>query len=127
MSDLQDLLRPRPKPSTPGTLIYLLFGPILWAIQLTVVYGGHTLVCSQGGTAAAAHSMTLVVSAVIGIADLAFLLAPGAFARGLGLTRDMDARRAYERVAWVGGALALVAIVWTGTTVLVVDACLQGR
>ncbi|MDN2580914.1 hypothetical protein [Aquibium sp. ELW1220] len=127
MSDLENLLRPRPEPSTLGTLTYLLLGPLAWALQLTLVYAGHTLVCSQGGSAALGDGLVIVVSAVLAVLVGSFLLFPLAVARVLGLTREMDARAAYDRIARVAGVLALVAIVWTGTTAVLVEACAQGR
>jgi hypothetical protein len=127
MSDLENLLRPRPEPSTLGTLAYLLLGPLAWALQLTLVYAGHTLVCSQGGSAALGDGLVIVVSAVLAVLVGSFLLFPLAVARVLGLTREMDARAAYDRIARVAGVLALVAIVWTGATAVLVEACAQGR
>ncbi|WP_187972819.1 hypothetical protein [Aquibium microcysteis] len=127
MSDLEKLLRPRPTPSTLGTLAYLLLGPLAWAMQLTLLYAGHTLFCSQGGSAALGDGLVIGVSAVLALLVGGFLLVPSAVARRLGLTREMDARAAYDRIAWMAGLLALVAILWTGTTAVLVEACVQGR
>jgi len=127
MSDLENLLRPRPEPSTLGTLAYLLLGPLAWAMQLTILYAGHTLFCSQGGAPALGDGLVVGVSAVLALLVGGFLLFPLAVARILGLTREMDARAAYDRIARIAGILALVAIVWTGTTAVLVEACAQGR
>jgi hypothetical protein len=127
MSDLDDLLAPRPKPSTLGTLVYILFGLIAWAVQLTLVYAGHTLACRLGWQAATADALVLGVSVVPAVAVVAFLAAPAPFARWLGLHPGMDDRRVYDRFARAVAVLATVAILWTGATALLVTACTQGR
>ncbi len=127
MSELDDLLAPRPKPSTVGTLVYILFGLIVWAVQLTLVYGGHTLVCRLGWSPAWADAMVVGVSVVPAVAVVAVLAAPAPVARRLGLHPGMDDRRVYDRFARAVAALATVAILWTGATALVVSACTQGR
>lgn len=87
MSERENRLRPGPRPSVPGTLACLLFGPILWAVQFTVVYASHTLVCSQGGSAPAGHGIVIGTSVALAAAIIAFLLLPERFARGLGCRR----------------------------------------
>jgi hypothetical protein len=32
-----------------GTLLFLLFGPLIWAAHLLVVYAGHASLCATGG------------------------------------------------------------------------------
>lgn len=127
MNERENRLRPGPRPSVPGTLACLLFGPILWAVQFTVVYASHTLVCSQGGSAPAGHGIVIGTSVALAAAIIAFLLLPERFARGLGLPPGMDSRSTYLRIARVGAVLGLVAIVWTGLTAVIVDACAQAR
>ncbi len=34
--------------SIVGTLVFLLFGPLVWALDLLVVYGGHASWCAAG-------------------------------------------------------------------------------
>ena len=48
MTELNNLICKKHLASAVGTLTYILVGPLLWAIQLTTVYGGHTLVCTDG-------------------------------------------------------------------------------
>ncbi|MEX0405587.1 hypothetical protein ABGN05_07945 [Aquibium sp. LZ166] len=127
MDRLDELLTPNPKPSTVGTLVYILFGPILWALQFTLIYGGHTLACSQGATPAAGEWLVYAASIVPAVIVLVFLVVQTPFARILGLTRAMEDRRAYDRIAWAVALLSEFAIVWTGATALVVAACTQGR
>ncbi len=127
MDRLDELLTPNPKPSTVGTLVYILFGPILWALQLAVIYGGHTLACSQGGTPATGEWLVYAASIVPGVVVLAFLVVQSPFARMMGLTRAMEDRKAYDRIAWVTALLSEFGIVWSGVTALVVTACTQGR
>jgi hypothetical protein len=127
MSDLDDLLAPRPKPSTLGTLVYILFGLIVWAAQLTLVYLGHTLACRLGWPLQAADVLVLGGSIALAAIVIAFLAAPAPVARRLGLPPGMEDRRVYDRFARAIALLAAVAILWTGATALLVAACTQGR
>ncbi len=71
--------------SIVGTLAYMLFGPLTWAVQLTLVYGGHTLTCATGGGAALADWIVIAVSLVAALVVVVFLLMQDSMADVLGL------------------------------------------
>jgi hypothetical protein len=110
-----------------GTLTYIMFGLLLWVFQLTVIYGGHVLICSRGGPAELAVWTVYGATAVAALLLLGFIVWQGGVAPMLGLTSAMADRRAYDRIALVIGALSGIAILWTGATAIVVAACEQAR
>ena len=114
-------------PSTTGTLLYILAGPINWALQFTAVYGGHTLACALGASAALATAMLIALTAAAAFAMVLFLLMQDRAARLSGLRENTAGRRSYDLTARVLAFLSLVAIIWTGGTALLLDACVQGR
>lgn len=127
MDELDKLLEPSRNPSTAGTLAYLLFGLLVWSLQLVFVYGGHTLVCALG--APHEHASWLVIAATLAcIAALAvFLLQQNAVARWIGLVPRMRERAGLDRIAQLVAVLAGAAVLWTGATALLVSSCVQGR
>lgn len=116
----------RAPPSTLGTLVYILWGPIGWGGQLTLVYVGHTVFCALGATP--------LVDVLIGLAT-AFAMAsiapiilaptwPGALVRLH--PQDADAGSLMVIARWLA-VLASLAVLWTGATLLLVDACMFAR
>ena len=104
-----------------------MFGLLLWVFQLTVIYGGHVLACSQGGPAGLAVRIVYGATAVAALLLLCFVVWQGRAARLLGLTPAMADRRTYDRIALLIGVLSGIAILWTGATAIVVAACEQAR
>tara|TARA_R100000365_G_C2738108_1_gene67114 strand:+ start:1050 stop:1394 length:345 start_codon:yes stop_codon:yes gene_type:complete len=51
-----------------ATLVFLIFGPICWALQLTAMYGGQSALCAFGGV-----DLTLVSGWVLAVSVLAGL------------------------------------------------------
>jgi hypothetical protein len=127
MSDPNRLLRETASPSTVGTLTYIMFGLLLWVLQLTVIYGGHVLVCSRSAPAELAGWIVYGATAVAALLLLGFVVWQSRAARLLGLTSAMADRRTYDRIALMIGALSGIAILWTGATAIVVTACEQAR
>lgn len=127
MSELEELVHKSRLAPAVGTLTYILFGPLLWSLQLTMVYGGHTLICTGGMPDAFGRLLVLAVSIALALVLVAFLFAHGAAARMFGLSGDTSGRLTYDRLSRLISYLALIAILWTGATALVVTACVQGR
>lgn len=46
MNDSPESLRPTEHRSTMQTIAYLLFGPIVWAAHLTLIYGAQSVACA---------------------------------------------------------------------------------
>ena len=127
MGEHSDPMRRKDQASAIGTLAYMLFGPILWGLQLTIIYAGHTLMCAVDLPGSLVRIMVLAVTAVIALVLLAFLLGQGSAARFFGLPEHSAGRRTYDSVSRTMGILATVAIIWAGGTALVVASCVQAR
>ncbi|WP_421953060.1 hypothetical protein [Pelagibacterium sp.] len=58
-----------------ATLVFLISGPICWALQLTAMYGGQSAFCAFGGVELSLiRGWVLIVSAVTGLACIAGLV-----------------------------------------------------
>ncbi|MCR4264673.1 hypothetical protein [Nitratireductor sp. ZSWI3] len=118
---------PAPKPSTTGTLVYMLFGPLVWAVQFTLAYGGHTLVCARGGAPWISDVVVLAATALTAVLLVCFLVwqerCAGAFGQPAPPRRD----RPTDGIARILAFLSLVAVFWGGATVGLLDACVLGR
>jgi hypothetical protein len=119
--------RDHARPSATGALAYLTLGPIIWAVQLTVVYGGHTLLCDAGAPPASSVTLVAATTAAAVLAVLAALLFRPALARRAGLGPDTSGRRTLEALARLLDLLSLIAIVWSGSAAAVLQACAAAR
>jgi hypothetical protein len=116
-------------PSTLGTLVFLLWGLIVWGLQFTALYVLHTWFCALGapGSATVVVSGALTAIAVALIAPVALAPASAGRMRPVGLRRDDSDGRHLVLIARVVGILAIVAALWSGATVAFVQACALGR
>jgi hypothetical protein len=127
MTELEELIRREHQAPVIGTLAYILFGPIMWALQLGIVYGGHTVICTSGAPAGFAQIIVLAITAFAALTLLAFLLGQRHAARFFGLLEETAGRRTYDSLSRIIGILSMIAIIWAGGTALLVTACVQGR
>ena len=127
MNERGDPVPPKDQAPAVGTLVYILFGPLLWGLQLAAIYAGHTLMCAVGLPGGVTRVMVLAVTAVVALVLLAFLIRQRFAARFFGLLDHTAGRRTYDSVSRTIGILALIAIAWAGGTVLVVASCVQAR
>ncbi|WP_367716634.1 hypothetical protein AB2N04_01780 [Nitratireductor sp. GISD-1A_MAKvit] len=115
------------KPSTPGTLLFILLGPLIWAAHFTLSYGSHTLLCRLEAQAA---TTTLFVTAtsLVAVALLSwFLIKPDAFSRSLGIADRKEHAQPLKMIAMLLAGLSIMAVLWGGLTVSFLSACVQGR
>jgi len=117
----------RSQDPTIGVMLHMLLGLLVWALQFTLAYGGHTLACTLGGGPLAAAALVAGPTVAAALVVLAAVIWPDPLTRRLGLHAQLPGRRTYDRVARAIGALSLIAILWTGATILLVAPCLQGR
>ena len=108
-----------------GTLVFLIFGPICWALQLTTVYGMQSALC-----AFQAVSMTtvtvLVVALTIVIAGLAGagMVRPGLVYRVFtGVQPNSEQWPFLVFVMRSLTALSILAMAYAGTGALMLAAC----
>jgi hypothetical protein len=110
-----------------GALFYVLLGPIVWAFHLTLVYGGHTILCAPGASsdrALASGVVSLVIIATV--AALAILIGAivaavfGQYRRNHRGSASMLFRdRAMIALALLSG----VGVAWVGASALMVEPC----
>ena len=111
--------------SITSAVLYLTFGPIVWAIHLTFVYGTHTLVCTQttsGG--AGATFAVLAVTALALVAIFAALAASAAAQRRAG--EDSPLAFYHRATTWLIW-LSAFGVACAGATSLVIEPCLALR
>jgi len=113
------------EPSTAGTLIFLMWGLIVWGLQFTVLYLAHTWFCALGASTAATGILAAILTMLAIVAIAPVLLAPARMARLAGL-READSAHLLT-IARVVAFVSTVAAVWTGAAVVFVDACALTR
>lgn len=108
-------------------LLAVLFGPLVWAAHLLVLYGAHASVCAAAGSAGSSPDLLIPVLALTTAIALALISLPLAFPRvfaGLfstGASGDEN-RFMLSLMRWLA-ALSLVAVVANGIALLVVPPC----
>jgi hypothetical protein len=120
--------------STAGTLAYILFGPIIWALHLSLIYFWQSMLCAHGLAGARLFGASIVplVIALGTAAGLLLLLVPMlAPARVAGLLGasgwDGKIARFNTRIMIGLAVLSSLGIAWGGITVLFLPICGQGR
>ncbi|MFV3127277.1 hypothetical protein [Niveispirillum sp. KHB5.9] len=111
-----------PLPSITRTLLFLLWGPIVWGVQFTFSYGGHTLLCAQDAPPDASRWLVgvLALLALTAIAPVA--LRCQAVATWAGVEGGF-----VITIARLVAILSLIAVPWTATGALLLQACVMGR
>ena len=123
----QDIPAPRRDPSTIATMLFLLWGLIVWGLQFSLVYVGHTFLCALGGQE---HTSSILVgtATVFSVALIApIVITPVQVSRLTGLERQRPDTNAIITIARLIGALSLIAAIWTGSAALIVQACVSLR
>lgn len=113
------------EPSTVGTLVFLMWGLIVWGLQFTALYLSHTWFCALGERAAATGILTAVLTVAAIVAILPALLAPARVGKLVGLREDDSPHLLL--IARAVALLSTVAAIWTGATVIIVPACALAR
>lgn len=116
--------------STAGSLAFLAFGPIVWALHLAVSYGGHAALCAVG-PAAQGGTLPLLLAAATAMAAIILvvaLLRPGLVRRAL---RAMPASSTEAGFATTVmrflGVLSLMGVAFAGLAMLILPLCQQLR
>jgi hypothetical protein len=102
------------------TLLAMLFGPIVWALHFTALYGTHTIVCAHATTGDAATITALAAT----VAALALLLAGAVVAYRRRTTQHANATTRFCRdVMLLLTLLSACGVAWAGATALFVAPC----
>jgi hypothetical protein len=107
------------------TALWLLVGPVVWALHFTILYGAHTLLCAvRGPDGGRAVMLVAVVATGAALAMLAVAMLGARSPRAEAGSSDRTAAAAFVRSAtsWLI-VLSAIAIVWAGAAALVVPAC----
>lgn len=117
----------RREPSTIGTLVFVMWGLIVWGVQFTAIYLGHTWFCALGASPAATTALAAILTAVAAAAILPVAWAPSRPAALVGLDRPDDDQRHLLLIARVVALLSIIAALWTGATAIAIGACELAR
>ena len=114
-----------------GALFYILFGPIVWAIHLTLVYLGHTLLCALGVSFGAlapgvVSFSVIIVTAVALIVLTVAVVAANSRARAFG-NRGSGAMFFRDRIMMALALLSGFGVAWEGASALIIEPCLMLR
>jgi hypothetical protein len=116
--------------STPATIIYLLLGPIVWALHFTTVYFSQSLICAREfaiAPRASIYSIEAIVVAATLIALTVLVLiafAQTRLAHMFGEHRAHEGERRFQRRLMMALVLlSAISITYVGTTVLFAHAC----
>jgi hypothetical protein len=110
-----------------GIVLTVLFGPLVWAAHLLVLYGTHAVVCAGAGrTAGTTESLVAVFVSATAFALVLValpLIAPRRLAGllGRGYAEEED-RFLLSLTRWLAG-LSLTAVVANGIALLIVPPC----
>ena len=113
----------RREPSTLGTFAFLLWGLIVWGLQFTAIYVGHTWFCALAAGPAATTVLAAILTAGAVAAILPVAWAPSRPAALAGLDPVDDDPRHLILIARIVALLSIVAALWTGVAAVVVGAC----
>lgn len=123
----QHLPAPQRGPSTIATIGFLLWGLIVWGLQFSLVYVGHTWLCALGWQEQASSILVGIATALSVVLIAPIVIAPAYVSRLTRLERQRRDTNAIITIARLIGALSLVAAIWTGTAALIVQACVSLR
>lgn len=105
-----------------AALVYMLFGPLIWAGHLTLVYGAHTLICARNLGPGWASTVVYGVTAL----GLGILFAAMAYAVSRRRAADAAGETVFRFEHDIMGLMALlsaVGVAWGGLTAVFIGAC----
>ena len=102
--------------------LFLLAGPLAWAMHLMLLYGLHALICAGGGDAGAMRALGSGITALALAVAAAPIAAPLATSRLFGLERGPD-RSFHREAARLLAVLSALGIAWGGAMIFLFPAC----
>jgi len=117
--------------SVVGTMLFILFGPIVWAAHLGVSYAAHAALCAAGDRLPlGANALPWVLGAATVVAVLVItiaMLSPQLVRAPIGAVREGEDARFATAVIRTLGLLSLMGVGYFGLTMLLLPLCLQLR
>ena len=111
-----------------GAVLYMLLGPIVWAVHLAIIYGSHAVLCARDWADGPLDARVIIAIATgIGLAiTIPATLAGWHWSRAT--NRDTEGASAFQHsVMSLLALLAAIGIAYGGATPLFVTTCLQLR
>lgn len=110
-----------------GIVIAVLFGPLVWAAHLAVLYGSHASVCAAAGRAGAPLGPLIPAFALATALALMLAALPLAFPKGFSALffvakSEVETRFVLSLMRWLSG-LSVVAVIANSLAVLLVPPC----
>lgn len=108
-----------------GTLVFLIAGPILWAINLTVIYGAQSSLCAFGAATPSAIALLIGgATLALGVASVMSLIWPQPLFRVLtGAVPPAEQWPFLRGVMRLLTALSILAAVYFGLAILLMPTC----
>lgn len=120
-------ISPRRDPSTIATIVFLLWGLIIWGLQFSITYIGHTWLCARGG-GETASTVLIGGATVLALGLIApVVAAPERLSSAARLEPGKPDTVALITIARLIGILSAIAAIWTGATAAIVQACVAIR
>lgn len=112
------------RPAGWAGALYMLFGPIVWAGHLAIVYAGHAVPCAKGvASAGRLIPYGIELATIMALAALLVAILGAAFR----LNRSGDSARSstmfQDKVMIALALLSAIGIAWAGTSALIVEPC----
>lgn len=108
---------------------YLLAGPLIWAVQFSIVYALHALACATSSQQVALGGWLLLSMMIVTMASVAAALAVLALGRRIrraicnSSSSNEPGRNAYGIISNLLIILSIVAISWSGLTIALLEVC----
>ena len=110
-----------------GALAFVCAGFLIWAAQFAVTYAATTFACAVMLEPRWADFWIVAATIAALIAIAAHVLRPAATATLFGVPAATAHGEGLVRAGRLVALLSAIAVVWTGASVVFVDACVQGR
>jgi len=119
---------------TIGTVVFLLAGPIVWALHLLLTYGSQSALCAFSHQTGAEGFIVDPVNTIIVVTLGAVFASLPFFARPAGAYKLLAGDHAPENqwtffrsVSQLLTGLSILAVIYAGTAVLILPTCAQLR
>ncbi|MEJ8570466.1 hypothetical protein [Microbaculum marinum] len=110
-----------------GALVLISAGPLIWVAQFAVAYAVTTFACAvllaPWWADFAVAAATTAAAAMLAV----HLLLAARIAPLLGVPTETAVKTGLVRTARLATLIAMVAVLWTGSSIVFVAACTQGR
>lgn len=117
----------RREPSTVGTILFVLWGPLVWGLQFTAVYVGHTWICATGMGASASDVLVATATAIAVALIAPVIVMPERVGRLARLDAGEPNAAYLAAIARLLAMLSLFAALWVGAVAFFIQACALAR